>query len=143
MTNLVKNKGIMKDNKYWQNRCSKFRLRLLDRMTEYEKIVEDFLKSREIAYIAQKGFFADGRTCIVDFYVPKYKTCIEVDGQYHYLAEQQIKDMSRDSYLTKTRKLAVIRIANHQAACGVELEKLLSIMTNIKRGKREVMYDAV
>jgi len=44
----------------------------------------------------QKGFLAKGMHCIVDFYLPKYKLCIEIDGGYHNRPEQ-IKKTDRSA----------------------------------------------
>lgn len=60
----------------------------------------------------QKGFMKD-RLCIVDFYVKKFKLCIEIDGGYHFERKQQIKDYYRTQYL-KGRGMTVVRFTNDE-----------------------------
>lgn len=48
---------------------------------------------------------------IVDFYVPKAKTVIEIDGRQHLTAEHKTKDANRDSELAKYG-ITVIRYKN-------------------------------
>lgn len=48
--------------------------------------VEDWLKSNNVIYQNEKKFecCADIKPLPFDFYLPKYNTCIEVDGEQHY-----------------------------------------------------------
>jgi len=125
---------MKKDDKYWQSRCSKFRSELLNRKTEAELKFEKMLQKAEITYIPQKGFFAKGRTCIVDFYLPKYKLCVELDGLYHTIEGQTEQDMIRDMYLTDIRKFAVLRIPNELAEEEYIIENIKNKL--YKRGQR-------
>ena len=61
-------------------------------MTPSERLFEQILKKNNIRYMKQKGFIAKGFSCIVDFYLPKWKCCIEIDGGYHNTPEQKQKD---------------------------------------------------
>jgi very-short-patch-repair endonuclease len=128
----------MKTPEYWQSRCSKFRAELLNRQTESEHLAEKWLKENEIAYIPQKGFFAGGRTCIVDFYLPKHKCCLEIDGGYHFTDEQMRKDELRDFYLNEERNLKVVRISNEVVSNEPLMRKVYAWLTNAKRGERIV-----
>ena len=116
-----------KDQRFYQSRCSKFRAELLSRQTPSELKFAKMLQEHEIAFIPQKGFTSQGMTCIVDFYLPKYKLCIELDGGYHFEQEQIKKDENRDYYLTKIRRFAVARIPNKMCECE-------EIARNIKNG---------
>ena len=101
-----------KDQRYYQSRCSKFRAELLNRQTPSELKFAKMLQEHEIAFIPQKAFCSKGMSCIVDFYLPKYKLCVEIDGPYHFEDDQFEKDQHRDRYLTFTRRLGVLRIPN-------------------------------
>lgn len=49
---------------------------------------------------------------IVDFYSPKKKIVIEIDGGQHYNQDNYNKDLERDSYLREALKLKVLRFTN-------------------------------
>ncbi|MFI5330709.1 MAG: endonuclease domain-containing protein [Desulfobaccales bacterium] len=51
---------------------------------------------------------------IVDFYAPKAKLVIEIDGSQHFEAPQADKDRERDAYLGRLG-LMVLRIDSRQA----------------------------
>lgn len=51
---------------------------------------------------------------IVDFYAPKAKLVIELDGSQHFKAQQVAYDSKRDAYL-KEQGLTVMRFNNLQA----------------------------
>ena len=51
---------------------------------------------------------------IVDFYAPKAKLVIEIDGSQHYEAPHAEKDRERDEYLARLG-LMVLRINSRQA----------------------------
>jgi very-short-patch-repair endonuclease len=131
----------MKDNKYWQSRCSKFRGELLKRQTKAELAFAELLQRNEIAYIPQKGFIANGRTCIVDFYIPKFKLCIEVDGEYHLEEKQMRYDYERDMYLTKTRNFGVLRVTNDQVLNCANEDEFVDAIKSVARGEIAFMRE--
>jgi len=63
----------------------------------------------------QKGFIGKFNHVIVDFYLPKHKLCIEIDGGYHNTEEQKKKDTNRDNYLIKMRRFRVVHLTNEEA----------------------------
>lgn len=92
--------------------------------TPSEVIFKKRLDNLGINYIFQKCFIAKDYYCIVDFYLPKpYKLVIEIDGGYHNLEYQKIKDYYRDKYLTEERNFKVIRI-NNEDVNTFDLSKL-------------------
>jgi very-short-patch-repair endonuclease len=66
---------------------------------------------------------------IIDFYCPKKKIVIEIDGGQHYDQNNYEKDLERDRYLREALKLKVIRFTN------------LDIKQNLD-GVLEVIYQA-
>jgi very-short-patch-repair endonuclease len=80
--------------------------------TKSELEFMDILDKNNIKYIFQKWFIKWNNYCIIDFYIPNKKICIEIDGWYHLNKEQKIRDYYRDKYLTEYRKFKVIRILN-------------------------------
>lgn len=79
--------------------------------TQYEYVLEDILKEYNIRYMTQKGFLAKAYTCyIADFYIPRKKWIIEVDGEYHQ--DRWYADMMRDKYFFEERGIKTLRFKN-------------------------------
>lgn len=97
-----------------QRKLNKYKIELKRKATPAERHFKVTLRRLGIKNIFQKGFIS-GRICIVDFYIPKYKICVELDGGYHFTPEQQRRDYYRTEYLTKKRGLKVIRFTNEEA----------------------------
>lgn len=64
-------------------------------------------------YIFQKGFLKPFHR-IVDFYLPKKKTIVEVDGGYHKHTRE--RDALKDKLWLEQRGMKTIRIPN--STCG-------------------------
>ena len=79
-------------------------------MTEAEKLLWEKLRVKQL-----KGYqFYRQKTIgnyIVDFYCPKAKLVIELDGGQHYSPEGKAKDRERDGYM-KDIGLRVIRFSD-------------------------------
>lgn len=89
---------------------------LREKATPSELLFKTKLDSLKIKYIFQKSFIVGNNYCIVDFYLPKpYKTCIEIDGEYHSTPTQIKRDFNRDVYL-RSRGFKVIRIPNDEVS---------------------------
>ena len=86
---------------------------LIDNITPSEQSIESLLKESNIEYIFQYSVSnADhSKFYILDFYLPKYKTCLEIDGLYHSTTEQIRLDKDRD-YNLLLKGIKTIRIAN-------------------------------
>ncbi len=79
-------------------------------MTKEEKhLWYDCLKSLPITVKRQKVF---GKY-IADFYIPKAKIIIELDGSQHYSEEGEKADAARDGYFVKNG-FTVLRYTNRQ-----------------------------
>jgi len=64
---------------------------------------------------------------IADFYCPKSKVVIEVDGGQHYSAEGKEKDKMRDDYMTR-EGITVLRFSDIEVLGNLDavLEKIWS-----------------
>lgn len=80
--------------------------------TPSEIIFREKLRAVYKNFKFQKGFIAGQNFCIVDFYIPQYRLCIEVDGEYHQTPEQIKRDRNRDWYLSAQRGFNVLHISN-------------------------------
>ena len=74
---------------------------------EESKLWHLYLKKLKPRFIRQKiiGFY------IVDFYCPKLKLVIEIDGEQHYLEENAVYEKRREEYL-KTQGCKILRFYN-------------------------------
>ena len=98
----------------------KYRKTLMSNPTREELIVKKWLDDVGIYYKFQKGFLKPFHR-IVDFYIPKKKIIIEIDGGYHndiYFKDRR-KDLTWKSLGFKT-----IRILNNEVVNGEYKEKL-------------------
>ena len=79
-------------------------------MTPEEKhLWYDFFKNLDITVHRQKVIF----DYIVDFYIPRCKIVIEIDGSQHYEKENRKNDIERDFKL-KSEGIKVLRYTNRQ-----------------------------
>jgi len=87
-------------------------------MTEAEKRLWYYINKRQL-----KGFqFYRQKTIgnyIVDFYCPKRKLVIELDGGQHYQEVGQSYDKTRDEYLNHLG-LLVLRFSDHEIFENIE-----------------------
>lgn len=82
--------------------------------TDGEKAMKDVLEKNCIAFEFQKPCLVCGKSYIMDFFLPNYGVCIEVDGGYHDTQEQLIKDREKTNRLAMTGIL-VVRFTNEEA----------------------------
>lgn len=66
---------------------------------------------------------------VVDFYCPKKKLVIEIDGGQHYENGDLVReDKARDNYLEKVMKLKVLRFTNTEI-----MGNIFSVVDEIER----------
>lgn len=89
-----------------------FSLDLIKRATPWEKEFMKKLENTEIPFIFQYPVIcAKHKLFIIDFYIPKYKLAIELDGQAHY-TPSGIKYDKRRTGCLKREGIRVTRIMN-------------------------------
>jgi very-short-patch-repair endonuclease len=130
----------MNNNKYKEKSSllDKRKKELKRKATPSELKIKNQLKRISIRAMFQKGFIA-GNFCIVDFYIPKYRICLEVDGGYHLSDKQKKRDQDRDQYLILERGLSVIHITN-ELANTIDDENLLYLITKCSFTKKAFYY---
>jgi len=57
---------------------------------------------------------------IADFYCPKSKLVVEIDGGQHYCAEGVMKDKKRDDYMSKA-EITVLRFSDREVLCNLDI----------------------
>ena len=95
-------------------------------MTDAEKLLWSKLRGKQLKglqFYRQKII----GNYIVDFYCPKSKLFIEVDGGQHYSFEGEEKDEKRDDYIRKAG-IAVLRFSDREVLGRIDavLEKIWS-----------------
>jgi len=106
-------RGDLKGRMLRYNKSLKEYCRLLRaNMTEAEKLLWEEIRGKQwkgYQFYRQKTI----RNYIVDFYCPKAKLVIELDGGQHYSSEGKAKDRERDGYL-KGIGLRVLRFSDKE-----------------------------
>jgi very-short-patch-repair endonuclease len=116
-----------------QSLLAKRRNRLIEKATLSEGKVAWMLDYLGERYLFQKGFLNERTHYIVDFYLPKRKLCLEVDGGYHDDHIQAAYDARRDEFLTKVRQFRVLRVSN-DVVDSIDAEGLFVMIS--EAGKR-------
>ena len=99
-----------------------FRQQLRREETPTERMLWKRLRSKQLdgfRFRQQHGF----GPYVLDFYCPKLRLCIELDGSVHDSDEQQQRDAERTMFLNQNR-IKVIRFKNEEIE--EDIEKVLS-----------------
>ncbi|MBR5830237.1 MAG: DUF559 domain-containing protein [Tidjanibacter sp.] len=86
------------------------RRKLRRKSTPEEIALWKVLKGKQVAGCQFRRQFSVG-VYVLDFYCPKAKLCVEVDGMMHHSEENQKHDKARDAFLA-TRGIEVLRVDN-------------------------------
>lgn len=98
-----------------QQRAQSYKKQNIKKQTKSETKMQLILKKFNFQVEPQKIFYCEKENFyLADFYLPKLKIVIEVDGKYHNKEEQKIKDAYKDHFYTKKKKLKLIRITNEK-----------------------------
>jgi very-short-patch-repair endonuclease len=95
-------------------------------MTDAERLLWSKIRGKQLkGYQFYRQKIIDNY--IVDFYCPKSKLVIEVDGSQHYSTEGREKDKQRDNYM-KRAGVTVLRFSDREVLeqLDVVLEKIWS-----------------
>lgn len=83
--------------------------------TQAENRMKNILRDMQIRFQFQSIHLAGGHYRIFDFYLPKRRTFIEVDGEYH----DEKLDAMKDKYILKEkRRFQILRFTNRQVRCN-------------------------
>ncbi|TNC99196.1 MAG: hypothetical protein FD121_434 [Gallionellaceae bacterium] len=108
----------------YNKKLKSFSQTLRSNMTDAEQHLWQRLRNKQIAdvqFYRQKPLL----TFIADFYCPKAKLVIELDGSQHFEAEHQFKDAERDAELAAIG-IKVIRFDDRQVL--METEAVLEVI---------------
>ena len=112
------------------------RRRLRQTMTEAEIVLWAQLKGRGFLGYKFRRQHGIGRY-VLDFYCPKLRLAIELDGNHHRLPRQAAYDQQRDQWI-KGCNIHIVRYPNDEILTDIEivLEDLSRIM-----GRRSAIFD--
>ena len=98
--------------KFLTRKGKEYSKELILKATQWELSFLKKMKITGIPFIFQYPVICGGeRLYIIDFYLPKEKVAIELDGQWHYTPEAMENDKIRTKLLKK-EGISVIRIMN-------------------------------
>jgi very-short-patch-repair endonuclease len=122
------------DNKFlYQNKTLKERRKeLRNNQTEVEKMLWSKLKNSQLGFKFTRQYSAG--PYILDFYCPKLRLGIELDGSVHLGEEAGAYDKDREQYL-KSIDIAIIRFWNSEVESDAEmvLNKILAQCSKMGR----------
>ena len=118
-------------------RLKHFQVKLLNNPTPAEKEFQKILDGLGVEYVCQKKFVHKGKSYFVDFWLPTYKTIIEIDGEYHETDSQKKKDKTRTCHLIKKNHVGqLIRMTNQEVlskdAANVFAKRLCPFLSLLK-----------
>ena len=87
------------------------RRKLRREMTYCERIVWIHLRKKQLGYRFLRQYSVDH--FVIDFYCPKLKLAVEIDGNVHDLPDQKKHDAKRQKYL-ETFGITFVRIKNEE-----------------------------
>lgn len=104
------NPNTFNPNANWKQRTKK---RLILNQTYAERVFYDVYETNfSPRIIPQKIIRVPGYVYFIDFYIPKFKIAIEIDGGYHQT--QKEKDAARDERLLDYRNILTVRLTNEE-----------------------------
>tara|TARA_R110000868_G_scaffold306734_2_gene568063 strand:- start:229 stop:594 length:366 start_codon:yes stop_codon:yes gene_type:complete len=101
--------------------------------TKAEEILWNEVRGKKLG-IKFKRQFGIG-PYILDFYVPRLKLAIEVDGKIHLKRDVRIKDKNREEYLLSCG-ICVLRFKNEDVENGLD-RVLFSLREKIQAARKE------
>ena len=88
---------------------------LLCKTSKAESHFAKLLDKSGVYYIREKCCYNfSGEWCYVDFYIPKFKLGIEIDGKEHNTTKHKIRDRLKSKFLDEQRGIFTYRITNEQ-----------------------------
>lgn len=98
---------------YNRKETNDLRRRLRKDATKAEKILWTRIQKKQILNTKFRRQFAIGEF-VVDFYAPRLKFVIEVDGEYHLTSGALVRDKEREDFLMEHGVKIILRITNDE-----------------------------
>ena len=117
-----------------QSRFKELRRELRNSSTKAEKSLWNLLKRDQIQGLRFRRQYSIDNF-ILDFYCPKLKLCIELDGDYHFHVNQPFNDATRDEILLKKYGIFTLRFENFKVF--TQPQTIVNEILNFKEGRRD------
>ena len=91
---------------------------LRQNMTEAEDLLWQRIRNKKLCGVRVKRQYGLG-PFILDFYIPKARLAIEIDGKIHLKKEQRERDLNKDTFLTENG-IKVVRFTNEEVLNHIE-----------------------
>lgn len=112
---LILKESTKAPSKRSKGNAKKLRQEKLLNPTKSEKLFDEYLEECGVRHNREKPFYCGSKLYFADFYIPYKNVIIEIDGGYHNLEGQVVKDNMRTSDLVNLCGVNdVIRITNEQ-----------------------------
>ena len=108
---------------------------LTENATESEMLFRNRLDDLGVSYEFQWAIESKTSYYIADFFIPRSKTIIEIDGYYHYTKIGKKRDVLRDAFLKK-HGYRVIHIPNKDVLT-FDIDSICKIKTPAKKLKKK------
>lgn len=126
--------------------------RLMRKDNAAEEHIKELLDGLPLNYVRERPIKTGGRRYFIDFLVTSFKDeskrglkkariAIEVDGGYHFTAEQQAKDREKDSALLRTARVWSILRIRASIAMSLSKDDLMALMQGHERGTVRFRYE--
>lgn len=102
------------------------RYKLQASANKYERLIGEYLINEKIIFVHQAHFMFDDKIYFSDFFIPRMRLIIEVDGDYHNSISQSESDEERD-YLFSSLGIKTISVNNNEALDKKQIEMRLKI----------------
>lgn len=104
-----------KDINFAMKNFRQLKYKLIGKRSKAETHFEKLLSNSNLYYIREKcNFRLDTNWCYYDFYIPRLRMYIEIDGAEHNLPEQKIIDNEKEHYVN-SKFCYLVRIKNEDA----------------------------
>lgn len=116
------------DLDFAMKRFQSLKSKLLNKESKAESHFELLLKKAGFYFIREKANLKIGTNwSYFDFYIPKYRLYIEIDGKEHQLKENKIKDKEKKEFVKRKNRF-LIRISNEEclSLTSIDYDFLLS-----------------
>lgn len=108
------------------------RRELRNNSTMAEKGLWNWLKCNQVEGLRFRRQFSIEKY-ILDFYCPKLKLCIELDGDYHFHVTQPLNDFERDKFLREKYGIHTLRFENK--VVFEQPQTIINAIINFKKEK--------
>ena len=112
------------------------RRKLRNKLTPPEVVLWAYIKNIQLAGLRFRRQYGIGRY-VVDFYCPKKRLALEVDGSYHIRPEVRDYDLIRQRFI-ESFNICVLRFTSYEIFNNIDgvLERIMSVAENLPYAKK-------